>query len=108
MLPVTRNDAISVSSSSATCETDEPKIAGSISCPIFFTPASSQRQRGRRSRPSFTMAGSWKASCTAPATNTPTESTTPGCSKRGAIHAANTIITRFISVDISAGTVKRW
>ena len=38
MLPVARKDAISVSSSSATWDTDEPKIAGIISRPILRTP----------------------------------------------------------------------
>jgi len=61
-----------------------------------------------RSSPSFSMNGIWNPSCTSPETKTPIASTTPGRSKWGAIHAANTIMTRFISVDVVAGTAKRW
>ncbi len=104
MLPVARNDAISVSSSSATCDTDEPKIAGSIRRPILRTPSWPQFQRGRRSRPSLSMNGSWKPSCTSPETNTPIASAMPGWAKCGATNAANTIMTTFISVEVVAGT----
>ena len=72
------------------------------------TPSWPQRQRGRFSSPSLSMNGTWNASCTSPDTKTPIASTTPGRSKCGAIHAANTIMTRFISVDVVAGTAKRW
>ena len=107
MLPVARNDAISVSSSSATCDTEEPNIAGSIRRPILRTPSWPQRQRGRLSSPSLSMNGIRKASCTRPATKTPIASTTPGRSKPGAIHAAKTIMVRFMSVEVSAGAANR-
>ena len=107
MLPVTRNEAIRVSSSRLTCAIEEPKMPGSMSLPMRRTPSAAGRQRGHESRPSRATDGSMNTSCTTPDTNTPMASTTPGLSEPAAMTTANRIITRFMSTCVKAGTAKR-
>jgi hypothetical protein len=78
MLPVTRNDAISVSSRMLTWATDEPKRPGIIRDRILRTPGWRQPQRGRGARRSRASDGHRQASCTTPAVKTPAASAIPG------------------------------
>ena len=107
MLPVTRNEAITVSSSRLTCAIEEPRIPGSMSLPIRCTPSAAGRQRGQLSNPSRATEGSWNNTCSAPETNTPIASTTPGFSAFTASTSAKKIITRFMMTCVNAGTAKR-
>ena len=98
---------MTVSSSSDTCATEEPKMPGSISRAMRRTPSRARSKRGRGRSPSACSAGNWATSCTTPATKTPIASTRPGFGKYGATTPAATIMTTLSSVWLSAGTAKR-
>ena len=65
-----RSEAITPPSSTLIWATEDPKIAGSISRPARLTPSWAGLQRGLGSLPMRARNGTWKASCTTPATNT--------------------------------------
>ncbi len=62
---------------------------------------------GHESSPSFATAGSWKITCSAPATNTPADITSPGFELPAASQAVKTIITTFMRVEVKAGIANR-
>ncbi len=107
MLPVSKNEAIKVSSKMLICATDEPNSAGTMSLKIRRTPSWRRFRRGHGSRSSRRKKGSWNASCTTPATNTPSAAPSAGRSSSGPTQPANRIMTTLSSTGVNAATANR-
>ena len=106
-LPVTRNDAITVSTSRLIWETETPNTAGRISEITRATPSWARRRRGRTSIPSAARKGSWNASWTMPAASTPHASATTGTSSTGASQSAAPMRQTLSSTGVKAGIANR-
>ena len=107
MLPLTRNEAIRVSSSRFNWVTETPNRAGSMRRPTRRTPSSRGAKVKRGSSPSRSRNGNWNRNWTTPAMKTPQARATMGLSISGASQSAQPISERLSSTGVKAGTPKR-
>ena len=109
ILPVSRKEAIAVSTSRLIWLTETANRVGIISVIILPTPSRSRLNLGSGNSLSLSRNGNWNSNCATPAINTPQASATTRCSggKYGVSHKAQPISDRLSNTGVNAGTAKR-